>query len=81
LRFAQLRSFRIASKRILVLRAESHCRCGARNRHGAPKKKTQAPPPRPRLTSPEICSRHGHCFAMPPRIGDVGLSSDRVSFE
>ncbi len=40
LRFAQLRIFRIASKRVLVLRAESHCRCGAPNRHGAPKEKT-----------------------------------------
>jgi hypothetical protein len=39
LRFAQLRGLRIASKRILVLRAERYRR-HTHNHHGAPKEKT-----------------------------------------
>jgi hypothetical protein len=81
LRFAQLRRLRITGKRILVLSAKSHRRRGARNQHAARKEKPYAPPLRPKLTSPEIRSRHAHFFAVPPWIGNVGLSSDCVSFE
>jgi hypothetical protein len=40
LRFAQLRGFRIASERILVLRQQSPCRCGTRNQRGTAKEKS-----------------------------------------
>jgi hypothetical protein len=40
LRFTQLRSLRIAGKRILVLRQQSPCRCGARNQRGTAKEKS-----------------------------------------
>ena len=40
LRFAHLRRVRIAGKRILVLRPESHRRRGTRNQHGTAKEKS-----------------------------------------